>query len=174
VADTFGSEINVGPPPATLRKRRPLGAIGILALLLLIGVAGGVLWFNLDGITDMLHGAAGPASSSGSNSEVLASAPEPTVSAADFSAFQQQTGGSIRCLTMLVSSLSTRIEQMQQGRAAIAPTAAASVPVAPIAAAPVAAAPRSVPAAPRKRAPVDRPAGAISVGGAPLQTAPAR
>jgi hypothetical protein len=195
VADTFGSEINVGPPPATLRKRRPLGAIGILALLLLIGVAGGVLWFNLDGITDMLHGAAGPASSSGSNSEVLASAPEPTVSAADFSAFQQQTGGSIRAatdllnaqqaelkrlsdqirgLTMLVSSLSTRIEQMQQGRAAIAPTAAASVPVAPIAAAPVAAAPRSVPAAPRKRAPVDRPAGAISVGGAPLQTAPAR
>lgn len=197
MADTFGSEINVGPPPTPLRKRRSVGAIGVLALLLLVGATGGLLWLNLDTVTDMLHGAAGPASSSGSNSDVLASAPEPTVSAADFSAFQQQTGGSIRTatdllnaqqaelkrlsdqiqgLTMLVSSLTTRIEQMQQGRAAaaIAPTAAASVAAAPTAAAPVAAAPRPAPTAPRKRAPIDRPAGAISVGGAPLQTAPAR
>ncbi len=195
MADTFGSEINVGPPPVTLRKRRSVGMIGVVVLLLVVGAAGGALWFNLDTVTDMLHGVASPASSSASNADVLASAPEPTVSTADFAAFQQQTGSSIQTatdllnaqqaelkrlsdqiqgLTMQVSSLTNRIEQMQQGRAAIAPTAAASVPVAPIAAAPVAAAPRPVPAAPRKRAPVDRPAGAISVGGAPLQTAPSR
>lgn len=195
MADTFGSEINVGPPPVTLRKRRSFGVIGILALLLLIGAAGGLLWLNLDTVTDALHGVASPASSSASSSDVLASAPEPTVSAADFTAFQQQTGDSIQGatnllnaqqaelkrlsdqiqgLTMLVTSLTTKIDQIQ-GRTPPAPAAAAAAPsVAPVAAAPVAAAPRPAPTAPRKRPPADRPAGAISVGGAPLQTAPAR
>ena len=194
MADTFGSEINVGPPPVTLRKRRSFGMVGILALLLLVGAAGGLLWLNLDTVTDMLHGVASPASSSAANSDVLASAPEPTVSAADFAAFQQQTGTSIQTatdlldsqraelkrlsdqiqgLTMQVTSLTNRIEQMQQGRAAPAPTAATGVPVA-AAPAPVVAAQRPAPTAPRKRAPADRPAGAISVGGAPLATAPAR
>jgi TolA-binding protein len=192
VADTFGNEINVGPPPVTLRKRRSFGLIGVLALLLLFGAAGGLLWLNLDTVTDMLHGVASPASSSGSNSDVLASASEPSVSAADFAAFQQQTGSSIQSatdllnaqqtelkrlsdqiqgLTMQVSSLTTRIEQMQQGRAVSAP--AAGAPVAPVAAAPVAA-PRPAPTAARRRPPANQPAGAISVGGAPLQAAPAR
>lgn len=192
MADTFGSEINVGPPPVTLRKRRSLGMIGILALLLFVGAAGGLLWLNLDTVTDMLHGVASPASSSGANADVLASASEPTVSAADFTAFQQQTGGSIQAatdllnaqqaelkrlsdqiqgLTTQVSSLTSKLDQMQQGRGSIAP---AGVPAAPVLAAPVAAAPRPAPTAPRKRAPANRPAGAISVGGAPLQTAPAR
>lgn len=197
MADTFGSEINVGPPSVTLRKRRSFGMVGILALLLLFGAAGGLLWLNLDTVTDMLHGVASPASSSPSNSDVLASAPEPSVSAADFAAFQQQTGTSIQTATdqlntqrteikrlsdqvqgliMQVSSLTSRIEQIQQTRPATAPTAAATVPpaAAPAAAAPVAAAARPAPTAPRKRAPLAPPAGAISVGGAPLQTAPAR
>lgn len=186
MSDTFGSEINVGPPPTTLRKRRSFGAIGVLALLLFVGVTGGVLWLNLDTVTDILHGVATPSSNSGANSDVLASASEPMVSAADLTAFQQQTGGSIRAatdllnaqqselkrlseqvqeLTTQVSGLTSKIDQMQQGRA----------PGTPAVAAPVAAAPRPAPAAPRKRMPaVDRPAGAISVGGAPLQTAPAR
>ncbi len=195
VADTFGSEINVGPPPTTLRKRRSFGVVGVLTLLLFVGAAGGLLWLNLDTVTDMLHGVASPASSSGSNSDVLASASEPTVSAADFTAFQQQTGGSIQAatdllnaqqaelkrlsdqiqgLTAQVSSLTSKIDQMPQGRAPIAPTAAVGLPAAPVVTAPVAAAPRPAPTAPRKRATPDRPAGAISVGGAPLQTAPAR
>ena len=195
MADTFGSEINVGPPPEPLRKRRSFGAVGILALLLLVGAAGGLLWLNLDTVTNMIHGAANPASSSGSNADVLASASEPSVSAADFAAFQQQTGSSIQTatdllkaqqselkrlsdqiqgLTMQVSSLTNRMEQMQQGRAAPVPSTTATVPAAPTAAEPVAAAPRPAPTAPRKRAPADRPAGAISVGGAPLPTAPAR
>lgn len=195
MADTFGSEINVGPPPVTLRKRRSFGVIGILALLLIVGAAGGLLWLNLDTVTDMIHGAASPASGNGSNADVLASASEPAVSAVDFAAFQQQTGSSIQTatdllktqqaelkrlsdqiqgLTMQVSSLTNRMEQLQQGRAPAAPTAAATAAGTPIVAAPVAAAPRPAPTAPRKRAPADRPAGAISVGGAPLPTAPAR
>ncbi len=196
MTDTFGSEINVGPPPTTLRKRRSFGVVGVLALLFLLCTAGGLLWLNLDGVTDMLHGVASPASSNGSNSDVLASASEPAVSAADFAAFQQRTGGSIQAatdllnaqqaelkrlsdqiqgLTAQVSGLISKIDQMPQGRAPLAPTAAVGAPVAPpVVAAPVAAAQRTAPAAPRKRAPADRPAGAISVGGAPLQTAPAR
>ncbi len=194
MADTFGSEINVGPPPVTLRKRRSFGVIGILALLLLVGAAGGLLWLNLDTVTDALHGVASPASGSASTSDVLASASEPTVSAADFTAFQQQTGDSIQGatnllnaqqaelkrlsdqiqgLTMLVTSLTTKIEQIQ-GRTPPAPVAAAAPSAAPVTAAPVAAAPRPAPTSPRRRSPADRPAGAISVGGAPLQTAPAR
>jgi hypothetical protein len=193
VADSYGNEINVGPPPVTLRKRRSFGGIGILAVLLLLGAAGGLLWLNLDTVTDALHGVASPASSS-SNADVLASASEPAVSAADFSAFQQQTGSSIQTatdllkaqqaelkrlsdqiqgLTMQVSSLTTRMEQVQQGRVP-APGAAVAAPATPVAAAPMAAAPRPAPTAPRKRAPADRPAGAISVGGAPLPSTPAR
>jgi hypothetical protein len=193
VADSYGNEINVGPPPVTLRKRRSFGGIGILAVLLLLGAAGGLLWLNLDTVTDALHGVASPASSN-SNADVLASASEPAVSAADFSAFQQQTGSSIQTatdllkaqqaelkrlsdqiqgLTMQVSSLTTRMEQVQQGRVP-APGAAVAAPATPVAAAPMAAAPRPAPTAPRKRAPADRPAGAISVGGAPLPSTPAR
>jgi hypothetical protein len=193
VADSYGNEINVGPPPVTLRKRRSFGGIGILAVLLLLGAAGGLLWLNLDTVTDALHGVASPASSS-SNADVLASASEPAVSAADFSAFQQQTGSSIQTatdllkaqqaelkrlsdqiqgLTMQVSSLTTRMEQVQQGRVP-APGAAVAAPATPVAAPPMAAAPRPAPTAPRKRAPADRPAGAISVGGAPLPSTPAR
>lgn len=190
MADTFGNEINVGPPPVTLRKRRSFGVIGILAVLLVAGAAGGLLWLNLDAVTDMLHGVASPASSSGSNSDVLASASEPTVSAADFTAFQQQTGNSIQAATTLlnaqqaelkrlsdqiqglttqVSSLTSKIDQMQQGRAA-----PAGVSAAPVTANTAAAAPRPAPTAPRKRAPADRPAGAISVGGAPLPSSAVR
>ncbi|WP_398482887.1 hypothetical protein [Tardiphaga sp.] len=193
MADSYGNEINVGPPPVTLRKRRSFGGIGILAVLLLLGAAGGLLWLNLDTVTDALHGVASPASSN-SNADVLASASEPAVSAADFSAFQQQTGSSIQTatdllkaqqaelkrlsdqiqgLTMQVSSLTTRMEQVQQGRVP-APGAAVAAPATPVAAAPMAAAPRPAPTAPRKRAPADRPAGAISVGGAPLPSTPAR
>lgn len=195
MADTFGSEINVGPPPETLRKRRPFGAMGILALLLLVGAAGGLVWLNLDAVTDMIHGAASPVSGSGSNAEVLASVSEPAVSAADFAAFQQQTGSSIQTatdllkaqqaelkrlsdqiqgLTMQVSSLTTRMEQMQQGRAPTVPNGAPPAAAAPVAAVPAAPAQRPTPTAPRKRAPADRPAGAISVGGAPLPAIPAR
>ncbi|QUS39994.1 hypothetical protein RPMA_15025 [Tardiphaga alba] len=187
MADTYGNEINVGPPPVTLRKRRSFGAVGILAVLLIVGAAGGLVWLNLDTVTDMLHGAANPVSAPGENAEVLASAAEPAVNAAEFTAFQQQTGSAIQTandllnaqkvelkrlsdqvqgLTGQLANLTAKLDQMQQGRAAAAPTPApVAVPTA--AAAPAAASPRPAPTAPRKRA-ADRPAGAVSVGGAPL------
>lgn len=195
MADSYGNEINVGPPPATLRKRRSFGVTGILAVLLLLGGAGGLLWLNLDAVTDALHGVASPAPHNGSNADVLASASEPAVSAADFTAFQQQTGtsiqtatdllnaqqaelkrlsGQIQGLTTQVSGLTAKIDSMQQARAPLAPASSTGAIAPPVVAAPVAAPPRPAPAVARKRTPADRPAGAISVGGAPLPVTPAR
>jgi uncharacterized coiled-coil protein SlyX len=120
---------------------------------------------------------------------VLASA-EGGVSATDFAAFQQQTGSSIQTATELLTaqqaelkrlsdqiqglttqvvSLTAKIDTLQ-GRGVLAPSAppAATAPLAAAPAAPVTARPALT--APHKRS-VDRPAGAISVGGAPLPTA---
>jgi hypothetical protein len=184
LADTFGSEINVGPPPIPPRKQRSIGLISVVALLLLLGIASALVWLNLDTVTDLLHGSAAPATSTASNADVLASATEPAVSAADFAAFQQRTGDAMQTatgllnaqqtelkrlsdqvqgLTLQVSNLTSRIEQLQPSRASGAPAAVATPAAAPTA--------RSAPAAPRKRTPADRPAGAISVGGAPLPAA---
>lgn len=184
LADTFGSEINVGPPPIPPRKQRSIGLISVVALLLLLGIASALVWLNLDTVTDLLHGSAAPATSTASNADVLASATEPAVSAADFAAFQQRTGDAMQTatgllnaqqtelkrlsdqvqgLTLQVSNLTSRIEQLQPNRASGAPAAVATPAAAPTA--------RSAPAAPRKRTPADRPAGAISVGGAPLPAA---
>lgn len=183
LADTFGTEINVGPPPIPPRKQRSFGLIGVVALLLLLGIGGALVWLNLDAVTDMLHGSAAPATSTASGSDVLASATDPSVSAAEFAAFQQRTGDAIQTatgllnaqqteirrlsdqiqgLTLQVTNLTSRLEQAQPGRAPSPPAAAAGA----VAPAPTTA--RTAPVAPRKRTPADRPAGAISVGGAPL------
>jgi hypothetical protein len=156
-----------------------------MVVLLLLGIAGALVWLNLDTVTDLLHGSAAPATSTASNADVLASATDPAVSAADFAAFQQRTGDAMQTatgllnaqqtelkrlsdqvqgLTLQVSNLTSRIEQLQPSRASGAPAAAATPATAPTAA-------RSAPAAPRKRTSADRPAGAISVGGAPLPAA---
>ncbi|MCX7322617.1 MAG: hypothetical protein NT113_25150 [Hyphomicrobiales bacterium] len=134
-----------------------------MALLLLLGIASALVWLNLDTVTDLLHGSAAPATSTASNADVLASATEPAVSAADFAAFQQRTGDAMQTatgllnaqqtelkrlsdqvlgLTLQVSKLTRRIEQPSPSRASGAPAAVST-----------------------------RPAGAISVGGAPLPAA---
>jgi hypothetical protein len=190
VADTFNSEINVGPPPVALPKRRRSGVIGIIIVLLILGGAGGYLWLNYsETLTDMAHAVTG-STGSHDGAQVLASAPaEGSVSAADFAAFQQQTGSSIQTATELlaaqqaelkrlsdqiqglttqVAGLTAKIDQTQ-GRAAV-PQAAPAPVAAHLAPTPA----RPAPTAPRKRPVADRPAGAISVGGAPLPPQPAR
>lgn len=186
MTDTFGSEVDARPPDA-LRRRRSFGMLGLIAVLVLVGVAAGFVWLNLDAVTDALHGAASPGNGSAANSDVLASASEPSVSAADFAAFQQQNGSAIQSVTAQVSAqqaelkrlsdqiqaltsqlaiLTVRVDQAQQGRPTAASQPAAAAPAAT--ASTTATAPRPAPTAPRKRPPAARPAGAISVGGAPL------
>jgi hypothetical protein len=192
VADAFNNEINVGPPPVGLPKRRSFGPIGIIAVLLILGAGGGYLWLNYhDQLTDMAQAVTG-STGSREGAPVLASATEGGVTATDFTAFQQQTGSAMQAATDLLTAQQTELKRLSdqiqglttqvvgltakidtlQGRGVLAPPApvvAAPAPVAAAAqAAPVAA--RPAPTAPRKR-PADRPAGAISVGGAPLPAA---
>ena len=191
MADTFNNEINVGPPPVPLRKRRSFGPFGVVVVLLILAGGGGYLWLNYhDALTDMAQavtGSTGPRDSA----PVLASAAEGGVSATDFAAFQQQTGSSIQAATELLTAQQTELKRLSdqiqglttqvvgltakidtlQGRGVLSPPAPAAAAPAPMAAAPAApVAARPAPTAPRKR-PADRPAGAISVGGAPLPAA---
>lgn len=187
MADTFNSEINVGPPPAALPKRRRSGAVGIIIVLLLLGAGGGYLWLNYnETLTDLVHSVTGNTGSH-DDAQGLATAPaEGGVSAADFATFQQQTGSSIQAATDLLGAQQAELKRLSdqiqglttqladltskidhvQGRGT-PPQAASAAALAPR---PV----RPAPTAPRKRPAVDKPAGAISVGGAPLPPQPAR
>lgn len=190
MADTFNSEINVGPPPVALPKRRRSGVIGIIVVLLILGGAGGYLWLNYsETLTDLAHSVTGSAGSHDSAQALASTSAEGGVSATDFAAFQQQTGSSIQTATDLLAAqqaelkrlsdqieglttqvvgLTSKIDQLQ-GRGAIPPAAPA-----PVAAHAVPTPARPAPTAPRKRPVADRPAGAISVGGAPLPPQSAR
>jgi hypothetical protein len=183
VTEDFGREINVGPPPASLRKRRSLGGLlGFLLLLVVVGSAAAFAWLNYDGLAELTHSAGLTAAGAGS-------AAEPTVSASDFDAFQQKASTSIQAATDSVTAqqaelkrlsdqvqglagqvaaLTSRLDQQQTGSgpapgAVLTPQAAA-----PVRAAATAAASRPAPTAARKRPTAPKPAGAISVGGAPL------
>lgn len=191
MADTFNNEINVGPPPVGLPKRRSFGPIGIIAVLLILGAGGGYLWLNYhDALTDMAQAVTGSTGSRDS-APVLASAAEGGVSATDFAAFQQQTGSSIQTATELLTAQQAELKRLSdqiqglttqvvgltakidtlQGRGVLAPSAPPAATTTPLAAAPAApVTARPALTAPRKRS-VDRPAGAISVGGAPLPAA---
>ncbi len=140
--------------------------IVLAVVVVLLGAAAAFVWFSYgDRLSDL--------ATSGSTASV---ASDDSVSAADFAAFQQQTSASLQSATQLlgdqqaelkrlsdqIAGLTSRIDALQSAPAP-APPAAAAPPAA--VAAPVAATPR--PAAPRKR-PASPPAGAISVGGAPL------
>jgi uncharacterized coiled-coil protein SlyX len=151
-------------------------------VLAVIAAAAGFAWFTYaDRLSEMSFGSsAGSAAPSGANDSSL-------VAASEFQAFQQQTSEALQSATQLltaqqaelkrlsdeVSGLTAKIDQLQatlaSARQASPPAIAATRPPAPLAAAPVAAppAPAAV-TAPRKRPTAPRPAGAISVGGAPL------
>jgi hypothetical protein len=187
VADPFSGDIEVGPPPVSMRKRRSLAPLWTILFLLVLGAVGGFAWMNYDHLLEMTR----TATAGSSGTPVLASAPENAVSTGDFSAFQQQTTSSIQSATDLltaqqtelkrlsdqieglstqVAGLAAKLDQSPGRPVAAAPTQHSAAPVA----APVAAAARQAPAAARKRpAVVARPAGAISVGGAPLPAQPA-
>jgi hypothetical protein len=184
VADTFNSEINVGPPPVALPKRRRFGAIGVIAVLLIIGAGGGYLWLTYnESLMEMAHAVTGSTGSQ-DGTPVLASAPpEGGVSAADFAAFQQQTGSAMQAATDMLTSQQTELKRLSdqiQGLTTVVAgltskidqlpvrpsPQAASPPAATSAAAPALA--RAIPVGPRKRPTAPKPAGAISVGGAPL------
>jgi hypothetical protein len=170
VADQLTLEIHPKPHPVLLQKRRigGSGALVIVAALTVIAAAAGYLWLNYDRFIE-------------ASSARPVAAPEPAnveemVTLKDFQSFQQQTTESMRStkediaaeqadlkkLSDQVWALATRIDALQTP----AETAAAQpvVPAQPVI--------PQRPAAKKPRRP--KPAGPISVGGAPLPTAPAQ
>jgi uncharacterized coiled-coil protein SlyX len=181
VAEEFNNEINVGPPPP-LHKRRSYGWLGwLLAVLIVIGV-GAYGWLNYDRLAELTRSAAAATG--------VAPAADRTVNADEFEAFQQKTAASLQAMTDQITAqqaalkrLSDQLEgltgqvaalasKLDQTQAVGAPSSAAPAAVvlsathAPTTAATPA---RPAPTAPRKR---PAPAGAISVGGAPLPAQP--
>lgn len=166
----MADQIDVGPPPVKLAGGRSRKGIVLAAVLVVLGAAAVWGWLSFsDELAEL-----------GLVTKAPVSTPSigvgDSVAATEFAAFQAQTSASLQSATQLltaqqaelkrlseqVAGLTARIDGLQGAMAA--PAAAATVPTAAPAPAPVATAPR--PTAPRKRP--AQPAGAISVGGAPL------
>ena len=167
--------IDVGPPLVRLAGGRSRKGLVLAAVLVAVGAAAVFGWLSQgDEVAEGL--AAKPPGASASVGD--------SVAATEFAAFQAQTAASLQSATQLLATqqaelkrlseqltgLTARIDGLQSqvvpAAPGAAPAAATSTP---------AAAPRA-PTAPRKRpASPPAPAGAISVGGAPLPgAAPAR
>lgn len=150
--------------------------IVVVAVLVVLGAGAAFGWLNYgDRLAELPFFNGAP----GSTASIAAA---DSVSAADFAAFQQQTSASLQAATQLLATQQAELKRLSDQIAGLtaridglqgAMTPAAAAPAQPATttlAAPVpeaaAAAPR--PTAPRKRPAPSRPAGAISIGGAPL------
>ena len=177
----MADQIDFGPPPVQLQGGRSFKGLVIVALLVVVGAAGFAWLAYGDRLAELPS-----MTSSGPNGAVTASDTS-SVATAEFLAFQQQTTAALQSANQLlttqqaelkrlsdeVTGLTAKIDQLQGSVAAVRaapplvaprPSAAPAPAAAPVAAAPAPAAPT----APRKRPTTPRPAGAISVGGAPL------
>lgn len=155
MADQFNHHIDIGGPPLAVR-RSYAGVFGVIAALAVIAGVSGLLWLNYDHLVEVSSHA--PATAGGEDPATLK----------DLQAIQQQTSEALQATRELletqqaemkrlsdqVAGLTQKIDQMQSPAAAVPPPGP-----------PVVAAAR--PTAKKKPA-VPRPAGAISVGGAPL------
>ncbi|MET0969333.1 MAG: hypothetical protein ABWY18_09055 [Tardiphaga sp.] len=181
MAEEFNNEINVGPAPP-LHKRRSYGWLGwLLALLIVLGV-GVYGWLNYDRLAELTHSAAA----------ATGAVSDRTVNADDYEAFQQKATTSLQAatdqlaaqqtelkrlsdavegLTGQVAALASKLDQTQGvGAPASAVPAPAATSPRPVTSTATPA--RPTPTAPRKRPTSPAPAGAISVGGAPLPAQP--
>jgi uncharacterized coiled-coil protein SlyX len=160
-----------------LRRGKPVRAIITIVFLLVVAAGAGFVWLNYDRLT----GASQSLVEAGQDTSAPADMTENAVSEKDFDAFQQQTTASLqstsealtaqqaelRRLSDLISTLTSKIETLQsQPGLAPAPVVARQITT------PARSATTTVP--PRNRPAVSKPAGAISVGGAPLPTQPSR
>jgi hypothetical protein len=159
LADQFQHDIDVGRHPLAARKSYS-SVFGIFAALAVIAGVSGLLWLNYDHLVE---------ASSHTGTVASSTAGEDAAAVKEMQAIQQQTADTllatrqllesqqaeVRRLSEQVSGLTAKIDQLQLRPA---PT-----PPAP----PVVAATRPAP----KKTPAPKPAGAISLGGAPLPPA---
>ena len=178
-------EIHIGPPPLLEPPRNSsfFKVFGLIVTLVVIGGVADYFWLNYERQTGV---------SSTANAGVpAAEQSDETVSLKDFQAFQQQTTDSLQSATQdiaaqqaelkqlsdQIAALTTKIDALQGGAAPVPNRLIA--PARPAAVAP----PKSAIASPGKPATAavaskkpstPRPAGPISIGGAPLPPAPAQ
>ena len=169
----MADQIDVGPPPVPLSGGRSRKGILLAAVLVVLGAAAVWGWLSFgDELAELGFFAKTPA-------PTASMGVGDSVAATEFAAFQAQTSASLQSATQLLTAqqaelkrlseqlagLTARIDGLQSTIATAAPAASGAPPMAAPAAAPLAVAPPR-PTAPRKRPAA--PAGAISVGGAPL------
>ena len=174
MADQPAQEILPTQHAILLQKRgvSASGALVIVAALAVIAAAAGYLWLNYNRFVE--------ASSARPVAAPEAANVEGMVTLKDFQSFQQQISESIRStnqdiaaeqadlkrLAAQVSALAGRIIELQSTvQATAAQPAVAAEPVIP---------PRPPTIAARKKPRISKPAGPVSIGGAPLPSAPAQ
>jgi hypothetical protein len=162
-------ELNQGnyPAPESMLHTRTGGALRALVIAApLVAAAGGsgYLWLNYDRLVALYiaQPVAVPA----------AAITEETVTLKDFQFFQRQTAESIQSAAQDIALLQTDMKRLSEQLSALASRTDAVQAVEQSAPPVVPARPSVI--APRKKPPIPKPAGAISVGGAPLLAAPAQ
>jgi hypothetical protein len=162
-----------------LRRQKRSPAVVVISVILLVAIAaaGSFVWFDYNDLIQTALFAGQPAAA-----PIVASGEE-TVALKDFQSFQQQTAESLqsaaqdiaaqkadlKSLSDQVSALSAKIDAMQS---APQPTVSLSARVEPRTGSQQPAAPaRASAIAARKKLPVPKTSGPISVGGAPLPPA---
>jgi uncharacterized coiled-coil protein SlyX len=163
-----------------LRRRKRSPAVVVIAVVLLVAIvaAGGFLWFDYSDLIRSASFAGQPA-----GAPVVVSSVE-TVTLKDFQSFQQQTAESLQSaaqdiaaqkadlknLSNQVSALSAKIDAMQS---APQPPVSLSAPVELPTGSPQSGAPagRASAIGARRKLPVPKTSGPISIGGAPLPPA---
>ncbi len=166
MADELDYEIYQDRKQVPRRRGRATRLLLIVAALSVIAAGSAYGWLNYGRLIQPASLAPSP---------VAAAVPkntEETVALKDFQFFQQQTAQSLQAMDQGIAAQKAELTRLSDQLSALAAkidalqTAAASEPT------PAAPARLGV-TAPRRRQPAARPAGPISVGGAPLPAAPA-
>ncbi len=160
MADELDYEIYPDQKPSRRRGRAPRVLL-IVAALAVIAVASGYGWLNYGRLVLPASSAPGPVVAA------VAGNIEEAVALKDFQSFQQQTAQSLQSMDQGIAAQKADLARLSDQLSALTARLDALQTAAAPAPPPVAAA-RPAVSAPRKRPSVAKPAGPISVGGAPL------
>jgi uncharacterized coiled-coil protein SlyX len=178
-SNSLADQIDVGTPPVHLSRGRSSRGFAIAAVLVVIAGAAGFAWLTFgDRISEIpsFGSTPGPVAA-------VAASDTGLVAASDFQAFQQQTSEALQSATQLLSAqqaelrrLSEEVSRLTAKIDLLQSTVAVASVKPPSPPSPASATPSLPPApaaatAPRKKPVVPKPAGAISLGGAPLPAA---
>ena len=161
MADELDYEIYPDQKPSPRRRGRARRVFSIVVALAAIAGASAYGWLNYGRLVQAASSAPSPVAAA------VAGNAEETVTLKDFQSFQQQTAQSLQSVDQGIAAQKADLSRLSDQLSALAARLDALQTAAAPAPAPVAPA-RPAVGAQRKKPPVARPAGPISVGGAPL------